>query len=201
MVYGLRHAHLIGKDVPIVYEEDRFSILPAVAELLCIDMARFTKLSALAEHVIETAYLPAYPSFYWSSNFVSFFRSAAVRRFGGGTGRPIYVSRQRSKRAGAYEDELANALADRGFQIVHAQELSVSEQIALFTNATCIVAPHGAGLANAVFARSGTPVIEIFDKSMVAPDFHQRMKFVTENYQPVVDLDGSTVGRVLRLLG
>jgi len=201
MTYGLRHVHMIGDAVPIVYDEDRFSLLPVMADMLGIDMARFVKASTLRDHIIETAYLPDAAHFYWDASFVSLYRSAAVRRFSGSyPAKPIYVSRQKSSRAGSYESDLAEALEARGFDIIHAQDLSVTDQIGRFTNATCIISPHGAGMTNAVFARSGTPVIEIFEPSMVSPDFYQRMKFVTENYHPLVNLDGETTRRVLQVL-
>ena len=39
--------------------------------------------------------------------------------------------------------------------------MSVSEQIALFYDAECVIAPHGAGLVNIAFCRQGTKVVEI----------------------------------------
>lgn len=45
---------------------------------------------------------------------------------------------------------------------VTTEDLSLIEQIVLFHNAEIIVAPHGAGLVNLLFARPGTKVIELF---------------------------------------
>lgn len=36
--------------------------------------------------------------------------------------------------------------------------LSVGDQISLFVNATIIVAPHGAGMTNMIWARPGQPI-------------------------------------------
>ena len=59
------------------------------------------------------------------------------------------------------EPELAAALEARGFDIVVCGALSLTQQIALFRDASMIVAQHGAALANLMFARDGAdgPVI------------------------------------------
>ena len=59
------------------------------------------------------------------------------------------------------ETELVEALAPLGIVPVALEHLAPREQIALFRNARLIVAPHGAGLANLVFARPGCRVIEL----------------------------------------
>jgi len=47
------------------------------------------------------------------------------------------------------------------FTLVYLEELSVFEQAQMFNAAQVIVGPHGSGFANLIFARPGTPVIEI----------------------------------------
>ena len=76
----------------------------------------------------------------------------------------IYISRKDSPkiRGISNEDELAEALTKIGFQVVALSELSVVQQIFLFTNARFIIAPHGAGLSNIIFCtKSNCTVIEI----------------------------------------
>jgi capsular polysaccharide biosynthesis protein len=60
-----------------------------------------------------------------------------------------------------------------GFEIITPGDMSVEEQIAAFRNAEIIVGPHGAGLANLVYCRSGggTRVIELAQMSYVAGFF------------------------------
>ncbi|OVE74988.1 hypothetical protein BVX97_06000 [bacterium E08(2017)] len=75
----------------------------------------------------------------------------------------IYISRSlRPARLMANESELENKLTDMGFSIVHAEKMSMPEQINMFSNAKYIVAPHGAGLANMIFAPNQVNVVEIF---------------------------------------
>lgn len=76
--------------------------------------------------------------------------------------RRVYVDRRGSRhRRMVNEEELVLALAQLGFQPVALESLSLAEQIALFAQAEIIVSPHGAGLANIVYARPGCRVIEI----------------------------------------
>ena len=44
-------------------------------------------------------------------------------------------------------------------------EMKFSEEIDLFYNAECVVGLHGAGLANIVFCKPGTRVIELINTS------------------------------------
>ncbi|WP_199258320.1 glycosyltransferase 61 family protein [Paracoccus binzhouensis] len=52
-------------------------------------------------------------------------------------------------------------LSARGFRVVAFEHLSPLEQIAQMQAADIVIAPHGAGLANMVYARPGALVIEI----------------------------------------
>jgi hypothetical protein len=59
--------------------------------------------------------------------------------------------------------EIEKIAAKNGFEIVDTAELTISEQIRLFTNATHIVGVHGAGLTNMIYCkRNHVKVIEIF---------------------------------------
>jgi capsular polysaccharide biosynthesis protein len=49
-----------------------------------------------------------------------------------------------------------------GFTVVAPETLSFAEQARLFAGAEAVVAPHGAALANAVFCRPGTRIVELF---------------------------------------
>jgi len=59
------------------------------------------------------------------------------------------------------EDGLEQALRQRGFAVIDAASLPLSKCIAAFANARWVVAPHGAALANLVFAKPGTRVLEL----------------------------------------
>ncbi|PNG23225.1 glycosyltransferase family 61 protein [Streptomyces cahuitamycinicus] len=75
----------------------------------------------------------------------------------------IYVSRLKDhKRALSNEAEVECAMREAGVTVVYAQDLSFERQRALFAGARTVIAPHGAGLANLVWAQRAERVIEVF---------------------------------------
>lgn len=74
----------------------------------------------------------------------------------------LYLRRGPSaRRPLVQEDGLEQALRQRGFAVIDAGSLPLSKCIAAFANARWVVAPHGAALANLVFAKPGTRVLEL----------------------------------------
>lgn len=90
----------------------------------------------------------------------------------------IYVSRRdASKMRGIVNEDAVCALMERfGFEIVTPGEMTVEEQMVAFRDAEIIVGPHGAGLTNLVYCRSGraTRVVELAQMSYV-PGFYVRI--------------------------
>jgi capsular polysaccharide biosynthesis protein len=82
--------------------------------------------------------------------------------------RRCYVARRSSRnRRLMNEEELILALAPLGVAAIELERLPLAEQIALFSQAELIVAPHGAGLANLVYASPGSRLIELHMDSYV----------------------------------
>jgi capsular polysaccharide biosynthesis protein len=99
----------------------------------------------------------------------------------------IYISRALAQRRHvANESALMAALAERGFTSVQLERLSWAEQITLFRGAKIVVAPHGAGLANLIFSRPGTRVIECFSHNYVNSCFAQLAEACGLDYTPLV---------------
>jgi capsular polysaccharide biosynthesis protein len=74
----------------------------------------------------------------------------------------IYISREGAQsRRLVNEPRLLEVLARYGFTPVRLETMSFTEQVRLFQSAKCIVAPHGAGLANLVFCEPDASVVEI----------------------------------------
>lgn len=87
-----------------------------------------------------------------------------------GRGPRIYVRRgPGSARPLLNEDEVVARLQQLGFQVVEPAHLSFREQIAAFRDARLIVAPHGAGLTNAVFS-SNAGVLEFLSADYLRVD-------------------------------
>jgi len=77
--------------------------------------------------------------------------------------RAVYLMRgATTRRRVENESEICEHLAKRGIASVALCERSFVEQMQIIANADVIVAPHGSALANLVFARAGTRVLEIF---------------------------------------
>lgn len=76
----------------------------------------------------------------------------------------IFISRKNAPlRKIANELTFVNLLKDTyGIQPIILEDYSIQEQAQIFAHADLIIAAHGAGLTNLLFARPGTMVIEIF---------------------------------------
>jgi capsular polysaccharide biosynthesis protein len=79
-----------------------------------------------------------------------------------GRGRRIYIDRRGAwRRKLLNEDAVIEALAPFGLELVLLEEMTIEAQIGLFRDAALIVAPHGAGLTNLVYAQPGCRVLEL----------------------------------------
>lgn len=84
----------------------------------------------------------------------------------------IFISRSRtSGRRIDNEIEIFSILETFGFKRYFLETMSLQEQVQLFARAEAVVASHGAGLTNLMFAQPGTHVLEIFEPSGMAAHF------------------------------
>lgn len=80
----------------------------------------------------------------------------------------IFVSRRdASVRQIENIEEITPILKEFGFRQYLLSDLSVSEQVHLFANAEIVVAPHGAGLTNIIYADE-ISVVELFGEKKIA---------------------------------
>jgi capsular polysaccharide biosynthesis protein len=99
----------------------------------------------------------------------------------------LYLTRRHAgRRRVANDGELESLLATRGFKAVAPERLSWRDQLALFAGAREIVAPHGAGLANLVFCRPGTRVLELFHPGYQNPCYERLARLKALEYQAIV---------------
>ena len=102
-------------------------------------------------------------------------------------GERIYVTRDRARRRRvANEAEVWAQLEPRGFVKLRAEELTWAEQINAFRQAKVVVGPHGAGLANLIFCRPGTRVVELFNRAYVNGLYWRLAALRGLDYRPVV---------------
>lgn len=74
----------------------------------------------------------------------------------------IYISREKAGfRKILNEKEIIEVLKANGFEILHGEELSLSEQIEIFSSCKTLLGIHGAGLANCLFMPPESNVVEL----------------------------------------
>jgi capsular polysaccharide biosynthesis protein len=90
-----------------------------------------------------------------------------------GAPKRIYVSRRGALRGPLLnEAELEAALEARGFMIVRPEAWSIRDQIILFHRAETVVGATGVAMANVLFCRPGTKVVEIQPDSLAGVWVH-----------------------------
>ena len=102
----------------------------------------------------------------------------------------IYISRARSTRRKVInEDEVSRLLVQHGFEIIFAEDYNISEMHYIVSNAKVILGPHGAGMANIVFAKAGTDVVELFSQH-ISPEYYYFCEKLNLSYHALPCKDG-----------
>ena len=79
--------------------------------------------------------------------------------------RRILISRQRSNhRRCLNEDQLLAALHPYGFERHYLEDISVLDQLRLFSESKVVIGPHGAGFSNMVACAPQTSIVEFFPR-------------------------------------
>lgn len=78
--------------------------------------------------------------------------------------RRLYISRSRATHARVVNQSTLTPILERhGFELVETEGMTVAEQIRLFSQAESIVAPHGAGQTNMLFASTRCKNLELLE--------------------------------------
>jgi capsular polysaccharide biosynthesis protein len=114
----------------------------------------------------------------------------------------IFVSRRSiTKRLGiryrglTNEDELCEALAEKGFAIVEPEQLSFQDQVRLFDSAKIVVGLGGAGMFNVLFSRPGTRVITIESNAAFVHDHAALFASLALDYGVIFGLQDESCNR------
>ncbi|SIS00691.1 glycosyltransferase family 61 protein [Natronorubrum thiooxidans] len=90
----------------------------------------------------------------------------------------VYISRTDAATRRVINDEaVGNVLEDYGFESYRLTEMSVQETVALFAQADCVVAPHGAGLTDLIHTDDAA-VVEFMPRDRVNGIFFMLAKQV-----------------------
>lgn len=87
--------------------------------------------------------------------------------------RRIYASRSRAKWMKIVDEKFLIPILEKyNVDIIFLENYSVAEQIELFKDTELLITPHGAGLANVVFMKEGSLVIEIMNRNRIHVGYH-----------------------------
>ena len=113
-------------------------------------------------------------------------------------GRRLYLTRQGGRRRVVNEPELQPILSRFGFEVIDPGALSFPEQIELFSRASAIAGPHGAGLTNVVFAPRDCQIFELFARTCVRPMYYQLASLMGQPYWYLVGREATAGGQTDR---
>ncbi|MDF2450176.1 MAG: hypothetical protein K0R26_2680 [Bacteroidota bacterium] len=74
----------------------------------------------------------------------------------------VYISRGKARHMKIINElEFEKILIQRGFVKIFLEDISFDEQVQVLNNASIVISSHGSGLANALFMRPGTHIINL----------------------------------------
>lgn len=153
------------------YSEYDFVLLPGrvsrfedeILDVLEIPPARRLRCSKNFVHQFERLVVPAmpFPPLQPSAWVCAWVRSLFPNK--GSGPEKVFISRGGwRRRRMVNQAELEARLQSEGFISIQPERFSVAEQARLFGSAKCVVATHGAGLVNMVFAPANALLVELF---------------------------------------
>ncbi len=90
-----------------------------------------------------------------------------------GSGSPVFLTRRGASRLPDNLAEIEAQFTSQGYRIIDCGSLSVLEQIRALSGAKAIAGLHGAAMTNLLWARPGTPVLEIFQPAYLNACYEQ----------------------------
>lgn len=90
-----------------------------------------------------------------------------------GSGPPVFLTRRGASRLPSNIEEIEGHFLSKGFRIIDCGSMTVLEQIRALSAAPAVAGLHGAAMTNLLWARSGTPVLEIFQPGYLNACYEQ----------------------------
>ncbi|WP_331234312.1 glycosyltransferase family 61 protein [Natronorarus salvus] len=188
-----------GREPVVIVEEDPPSFVRATLALLGYD-GRYVEWDGaectvdpllVTDHRLATSWAGPRYGFSLSAEDCLWvrdaIRSAVDLPSASSGGKRLYVSRRatdRGRRVANY-DEIEPVLDSYGFESYVLESLPFAEQVRLVSDAEVILSPHGAGLANGLFAEDPT-VVELFAETLVRPSYYLLSGMLGFEYEPMV---------------
>lgn len=108
-----------------------------------------------------------------SSRWIQALRAAAWHGKPAAPFRKLYISRSRAgRRKISNEAALLRLLDGLGYETIVPDQLTFTQQVQCFSEASVVLGPHGAGLANILFAPPPARVVEIADAAFPNPEYY-----------------------------
>ena len=118
-----------------------------------------------------------FPQFLSTSDSIKILKKFLNPKTIPGSSKKIYITRQDSSyRKIINESDVVTLLREKGYKVINPQLYEIEEQIEIFSNAEKIIAPHGSNLANIIFCKPGTEILEI------TPIFRDNEKILEDRY-------------------
>ena len=92
------------------------------------------------------------------------------------------------------KEEVYDYLYDLGFKEYRLANMKFYEQVCLFSQAECVVSPHGAGLTNLIFSED-CDVIEIFGQNIKKPTYFLLASILNHDYSFIIGNQSPDEGR------
>ncbi|MDX2082438.1 MAG: glycosyltransferase family 61 protein [Rickettsiales bacterium] len=160
------------------FKQDRLKIIPKRSKLLVKNLAFIPCINITTE---------GYYNFLKFSEIAQILTNHFQEKLKTNFGARIYISRSDPKkntpRQVANEKELVLMLAKYGFKTVYMENFSFLEQISIMNNASFIIAPHGAGITNVMFARKNCHLVELVNFNWGKTCFAEMCQRMNINYQ------------------
>lgn len=176
-LYWLHHPALADRPLRVLmpaepYRWERYfmdRLLPPNAVVQQVDPAWLWR----AEHMVVGDYLSEQMSGALPRAYLDFFLPRVLPDRPRQRRHRIYISRRQAPggRHILNEDALRRMMEERGFTVQLLETLDITQQIELFYDATCVVAPHGAGLTNLLFAES-VDLVELHPSAGIMPHYY-----------------------------
>lgn len=173
-----RAQRMLGTSLPILVPSDISDRQRAFLRLAGVGDQELISVPPEATMTVSRAYIPSRSfardvrvkvgsswrnlRFMMEPNDTVAFNEMIQTRYGGGTKRRLYISRDdATTRRIRNEPDIMARLEKFGFERLVLSDMPVEDLVSAFANAEIVLSPHGSGLTNILFAPPGTPVIEI----------------------------------------
>ncbi len=170
---GLGLPPLASTQVRAVYHEPLTAVERYVLDRIRPPNVSLEPLASQALVRAETLVLPSFPAWRYSGWLPQWYldqlRTALLPDRPSRRSERLYIVRRGHRRV-TNEEELLRTLGRHGFRPVQLETLPFPEQVELFYDAEAVVAAHGAGLTNLLFANKAL-VVELSPTRSVFPHY------------------------------